>query len=217
MKTKQLLFALLLFMGTFVHTQLIAQHIVTRAYLGPTQTINNSIGTLVGYVSFTSFDNIPTNHKIVDVAVEIVWSKDNTGNCSPIISGQVEDQSHVGFILQGPTGGIRYLAASAATANSTTPATTASFAGTGYIIQDTIVFKDGATSLLPARMPRVLERDTVSPNNDALSFYTGKNPMGVWRVGGINDASSGGIPLCIHSYHIRLTTSTMNLTGIASN
>lgn len=198
-----LLFLMLPFWG---HAQLTNyQNTVTKCYTGFSPSISNSSGQLIGFVSFTATD-IPAGHRVSDVIVEIVWSKTNDGSC--VYNGpDAADQSHVGFLVQGPagTGGARFLATSTSTANSTIPATTSSFTGTGNIVFDTIVFKQGAPSLLPAQMP-VLGRDTVSPNNNPLSFYFGKDPVGLWRVGGIDDPPSTGPPLCIHSYCITLVT-----------
>ena len=198
-----LLFLLLPFWGNAQLTNY--QNTVTKCYTGFAPSINNSSGTLIGFVNFTTTD-IPVGHRVSDVIVEIVWSKTNDGSC--VYTGpDPADQSHVGFIIQGPTGtgGPRFLAASTVTGNSATPVTTSSFTGTGNVVLDTIVFKQSARSLLPATMP-IIGRDTVRPNNDPLSFYFGKDPVGLWRVGGIDDPPSTGPPLCIHSYCITLVT-----------
>ncbi|MGH1334500.1 MAG: gliding motility-associated C-terminal domain-containing protein [Aureispira sp.] len=181
------------------------QNTVTKCYTGFAPSINSSTGTLLGFVNFTPAD-IPAGHRVSDVIVEIVWSKTNDGSC--VYNGpDGADQSHVGFKLQGPTGtgGSRFLATSTVTANNVLPVSTASFTGIGNVVFDTIVFKQGAPSLLPAGMP-VLGRDTVSPNNELLSFYYGKDPIGLWRVGGVDDPPGTGPPLCIHSYCITLVT-----------
>lgn len=203
---------LFLFLMTFFESQAQQtgyQSTVKKCYSGYAPSINNSSGTLVGYIPFASTD-IPSGHRITDVIVEVVWSKSNDGTC--VYSGpDGADQSHVGFIIQGPagTGGARYLAASTVTANNTTPTTTSSFTGIGNVVFDTIVFRQSAPSLLPARMP-VLGRDTVQPNNASLSFYFGKNPLGIWRIGGVDDPPNTGPPLCIHSYCITLVTCEVN-------
>lgn len=198
----------------FISALIYAQNIITKSYLGPTRSINNSTGTFPGAVTFQQGIDFLANHKIVDVQVEIVWTKSDDGYCTPS-TGTAPDLSHVGFIMKGPDNITRYLAHSATTASSASVPTTASFAGSVDIISDTIVFKDRARSLLPATLPRRI--DTVSPNNDALSYYIGKSPLGIWRIGGIDDAPATGPALCIHSYLVQLTTSTMNVTGIATN
>ena len=177
------------------------QQTTTKCYTGATVSMGNTTGTLVGNVGFTTAD-IPLGHKIVDVVVEIVWTKSDNGFCTSI-TGVPADVGAVGFVLQGPFGSVRYLAAS----NLIGPyvGTSSSFMGLANIVQDTIVFKDGGNSLLPAGLP-TLGRDTVHPNLDALHFYCGNNPHGLWRVGGIDDAPSYGPQLCIHSYCITIVT-----------
>jgi gliding motility-associated-like protein len=177
------------------------QQVTTKCYIGPTLSMDNTTGTLVGNVGFTPAD-IPIGHKIVDVVVEIVWSKTDDGSCTSI-TGVPADLSHVGFVIQAPFGPTRYLAASALTGPFA--GTSSSFTGLGNVNRDTIVFRDGGNSLLPASLP-VLGRDTVRPNQDALQFYCGNNPHGSWSIGGIDDAPSLGPKLCIHSYCITMVT-----------
>jgi gliding motility-associated-like protein len=177
------------------------QQVTTKTYNGPTLSMDNTTGTLVGNVGFTPTD-IPIGHKIVDVIVEIVWSKTDDGSCTSI-TGVPADLSHVGFVIQGPFGPTRYLAASALTGPFA--GTSSSFTGSANIIKDTIVFRDGGNSLLPATLP-ALGRDTVRPNRDPLQFYCGRDPHGSWSIGGIDDAPSLGPKLCIHSYRITMVT-----------
>ncbi|CAA6799935.1 MAG: Proprotein convertase P-domain protein [uncultured Aureispira sp.] len=177
------------------------QQVTTECYAGPTVSMDNTTGTLVGNIRFTPAD-IPLRHKIVDVIIEIVWSKTDDGSCTPI-TGVAADLSHVGFAIQAPFGSTRYLAASALTGPFA--GTSSSFTGLQNVVRDTIVFRDGGNSLLPAGLP-VLGRDTVRPNQDQLSVYYGESPHGSWSIGGIDDAPSLGPKLCIHSYCITMVT-----------
>ena len=188
------------------------QTIVSKCYTGPTVNFNNTTGTLLPSVNFAPGVDIPLGHKIVDVTIEIVWSKTDDGSCTAI-TGQQTDLSHVGFQIAGPVGGTRYLA----TSNATGPfpisgPTTNSFAGTFAgattgVVQDTIVFKHGATPLVPPpTLPNYPTRDTVAPNGDPLDFYCGLDPYGNWTIGGIDDLPASGPQLCIHSYCVTLTT-----------
>jgi gliding motility-associated-like protein len=177
------------------------QRVTTKCYAGPTVSMDNTTGTLVGNVGFSPMD-IPLGHKIVEVIVEIVWSKTDDGSCTSI-TGVPADLSHVGFAIQAPFGPTRYLAASALTGPFA--GTSSSFTGLGNIVQDTIVFRDGSNSLTPASSP-VFGRDTVRPNQDPLRFYCGKNPHGSWSIGGIDDAPSSGPKLCVHSYCITIVS-----------
>lgn len=198
----RVLFCLLLLLhwGVSASAQLTNyQQISTKCYTSSTASMDNTTGTLVGNVGFTTAD-IPLGYKIVDVIVEIVWSKTDDGSCTSI-TGIPADASDVGFVIQAPFGPIRYLAASDLMGPFV--GTTSSFMGLNNTIQDTIVFQDGGNPMLPAGLP-VLGRDTVHPNPDALHFYCGNNPHGLWSVGGIDDAPSRGPKLCIHSYCITI-------------
>lgn len=177
------------------------QQVTTKCYGGPTVSMGNTTGTLVGNVGFTPAD-IPIGHKIVDILVEIVWSKTDDGSCTPI-TGVPADLSHVGFVIQAPFGPTRYLAASALTGPFA--GTSSSFTGAANVFQDTIIFRDNGNSLLPASAP-VFGRDTVRPNQDPLRFYCGEDPHGLWSIGGIDDAPTLGPQLCIHSYCITMVT-----------
>ncbi len=205
-RTYPFLFLLLLWSSHYLQAQQTNyQNVVTKCYNGLASPVNNSTGTLYGFTSFTAAD-IPPGHVVSDVIVEIVWSKTNDGSC--VYNGpDGADLSHVGFIIQGPagTGGVRTLAASTITGNNISPVTTSSFTGVQNVVYDTIVFRQGARSLLPASTP-VLGRDTVSPNNEPLSFYFGKNAIGLWRIGVIDDPPATGPPVCLHSYCVTLVT-----------
>lgn len=179
------------------------QNVVTKCYNGFSPPINGSFGSSIGFINFTSAD-VPTGHRISDIIVEVAWSYTNDGSCGPT-SANPTDLSRVGFGILGPVGTVRYLATSAITSGSGTIATTASFSGNGNIISDTIVFKQGAASLLPATLP-ILGRDTVTPNADPLGFYYGAAPLGTWRLIATNDAAPGNPSLCVHSYCITLIT-----------
>lgn len=179
------------------------QNVVTKCYNGFSPPINGSFGSSIGSINFTPSD-IPVGHRISDIVVEVVWSYTNDGSCGSATVNPT-DLSHVGFGILGPVGTVRYLATSANTSGSGTIATTASFSGNSNIISDTIVFKRGAASLLPATLP-YLGRDTVAPNADPLDFYHGKAPIGIWRLIAINDVAPGNPSLCIHSYCITLVT-----------
>lgn len=183
------------------------QQVTKKCYTGPTLSMDNTTGTLVGNVNFSSID-IPLGHKIVDVIVEIVWSKTDDGSCTAV-TGVPADLSHVGFVIQAPFGSTRYLATSALTGPFSAPVTSSSFTGISNVVRDTIVFRDATNSLLPAGLP-VPGRDTVQPNNNPLRFYCGANPHGSWSVGGIDDAPALGPQLCIHSYCITLVTCDAN-------
>jgi len=201
-----MLLLLMLFFLPFVSSAQLTnfQQVTKRCYTptGPTLDFFATPGSYLPPVSFTA-PGIPLGHKVVDVIVEVVWSKSSTGGCSPQV-GTV-DLSEVGFILRGPLGGNRFLAASAATGGLAAPVTTSSFAGSTEVLSDTIVFRDGYPSLLPATMP-IMGRDTVSPNNAPLSFYTGLAPHGNWRIAAIDDPTTSPVRLCIHSYCITLVT-----------
>lgn len=188
-----------------------SQLTTTKCYSGPTLSYNNTSGTLLPSVNFpagTGAGQIPTNHRVVDVIVEIVWSKTDDGSCTAITGG-VADLSHVGFQIKGPTSATRYLAASAATSGFPPVPTTRTFsgtfgAGTPGIVRDTIVFRDGHSSAIPVT-PSGL--DTIAPNNEALSFYCNRAPHGNWAIGAIDDLPGIGSPsLCIHSYCVTLIT-----------
>jgi gliding motility-associated-like protein len=197
-----LLCLLLLFFTQSAKAQLTNfQQVTSKCYVGPTVSMDNTTGTLVGNVGFSTTD-IPIGHKIVEVLVEIVWSKTDDGSCTSI-TGTPADLSHVGFAIQAPFGPTRYLAASALTGPFA--GTSSSFTGQANIVRDTIVFRDGANSLLPASLP-VFGRDTVRPNRDPLQFYCGRNPHGSWSIGGIDDAPTMGPKLCIHSYCITIVS-----------
>lgn len=198
-----ILFSLLFFLFTqSAKAQLTNfQQVTTKCYGGPTVSMGNATGRLVGNVGFTPAD-IPVGHKIVDVLVEIVWSKTDDGSCTSI-TGVPADLSHVGFVIQAPFGPTRYLAASALTGPFV--GTSSSFTGLANIIQDTIIFRDSGNPLLPAGLP-VPGRDTARPNRDLLRFYCGENPHGLWSIGGVDDAPSSGPQLCIHSYCITMVT-----------
>jgi len=207
-KKEGLFFLTSLFLWTFYSTSFAQlnnyQTVTTKCYTGPTISLDNTTGTMLSSVNFVAGVDIPLGHKVVDVIVEVVWSKTDIGSCIPPTNLPV-DLSHVGFLLRGPVGGNRYLAASGVTGLFASAVTTPSFAGATGVDKDTIVFRDGYPSLLPATMP-VLGRDTVAPNNDSLSYYWGIDPYGIWSLGGIDDLPSTGPSLCIYSYCITLVT-----------
>jgi hypothetical protein len=180
------------------------QNVVTKCYTGPALGFNNTAGTIVGNINFTAGTDIPAGHRLIDITVEVVWSKSTAGSCSDVEG--VIDLGEVGFKIQGPssTGGSRYLAASAATAGFSSPPTSASFSGSTNVLNDTTVFKHGFPSLLPATLP-VAGRDTVSPNGQELVFYLGCEPYGNWSLLAIDDAPAGP-NLCINHYCITLIT-----------
>ncbi|MFT5167229.1 MAG: hypothetical protein ACI8P3_002466 [Saprospiraceae bacterium] len=178
------------------------QNVVTKCYTGPALSVNNTMGTIVGNVNFASGIDIPVGHKVVDVIVEVVWSKSTVESCSDV-AGAI-DLGEVGFKIQGPTGGSRYLAASAATGGFASPPTSASFSGNTNVLNDTIVFRHEFPSLLPATLP-VAGRDTVSANSEELDFYWGYEPYGDWSLLAIDDAPVGP-NLCINQYCITLIT-----------
>ena len=179
------------------------QNAVTKCFSGASPTITNSQGTNIGSVTFGPGD-IPAGHRISEIVIEVVWSKTNDGSCGSA-SATPTDLSHVGFGILGPVGGVRYLATSAATSALGTVSTTSSFVGTSNILNDTIVFKAGASSLLPATLP-VPGRDTVRSNADPLDYYFGQNPLGTWRLIAIDDPPGPGPQLCVSSYCITLVT-----------
>jgi len=191
------------------------QVVATQCYTGPTQSFTNTTGTAVGNVTFpigAGANQIPAGHRIVDVIVEIVWSKSDLNSCTPP-TGQAADLSHVGFKLRKVGGPARYLAASAGTAGFTPTPTTSSFSGTfpgssNGVLFDTISFRDGYPSLLPSGLPAA-GNDTVQTNNDSLNFYCGLDPTsagGQWTIEAIDDAPGAGPALCIHSWCITLVT-----------
>jgi len=205
------LFLLLIFVVSSINSygQLTnSQTVARKCYTGPTQSFGNSLGTSAGSVNFVSGADIPAGHKVVDVIVEIEWSKTDDGSCTPT-TGSPVDLSHVGFTVRGPVGPTRVLAASANSGSLIIPTTTSSFNGATNVIRDTITFKDGYPSLLPAGLPNP-SRDTVRPNNQNLNFYTGLDPYGSWSVGAIDDPPIGGPQLCIHSWCITLVTCDFN-------
>lgn len=178
---------------------------------GLTNSSANTSGTALPTVNFpigTGAGQIPANHRIVEVIVEVVWSKN--GSCGAVAVSPI-NLEEVGFQITGPpgTGGsTRYLAASNGTGgftNSgfTTNTFTGTFPGTSSgIVNDTTVFRDGASSTIPV-IPTGM--DTIAPNNDSLNFYCNLPPHGNWSVGFIDDAP-GGPHLCVHSYCITLIT-----------
>ena len=193
------------------------QTTVTQCFNGLIPPMNNTTGTLAPAVNFTQGTGpgqIPPGHKVVDVIVEIVWSKTDDGSCSSI-TGTPADLEDVGFIIQGPpaTGPVRYLAVSDNTTglpiSGNAPITfTGTFPGAQPgVVQDTIVFRHGANPISPLpSTPNHPARDTVAPNGDPLNFYCGQDPYGTWAIGGIDDAPAAGPQLCIHSYCITLIT-----------
>lgn len=192
------------------------QSSVTKCYSGPTQSFDNTTGTLIGGVSFVSGVDIPANHLVIDVIIEVVWSKSDDGSCTAT-TGVPTDLSHVGFQIKGPGGAPQYLATSAGTGAFALPPTVSSFSGSANIVRDTIVFKDNYPSLLPAGLP-IVGRDTVAPNGSLLNAYVGQSPYGSWSVGAIDDAPSLGPQLCIHSYCVTLVTCEQNsLAAICKN
>ncbi len=189
------------------------QNTITKCYNGPTQSYGSTLGTAVGSINFASGTDIPIGHQVVEVVVEIVWSKTDDGSCTTT-TGLAPDLSQVGFFLKSPASGSRTIAASAVTGNFSAPVTTSSFVGNNNVIQDTIVFRQGFPSLLPAGIPNTA-RDTFGTNGTPLSFYTGQSPYGNWSVGAIDDAPLAGPLLCIHSYCITLVT--CDFTSLAAN
>lgn len=211
-----ILFAIVLFLlavGSLQAQTTNNQTVVTKCYSGPTVSFNNTSGSLLPPVNFVQGVDIPAGHKVVDVFVEVVWSKTDGGSCTPPTGG-VSDLSQIGFVFRGPTGGTRYLATSSATSNAPISGpTTNSFAGTFPgtslgVVRDTTVFSDGFTPLVPnPGLPNFPTRDTVAPNGDPLDFYCGQDPYGTWAVGAIDDLPGAGSPsLCVHSYCITLVT-----------
>ena len=78
------------------------QNTVTQCYSGPTQSFTNTTGSPVGALTFTTgtgANQAPPGHRIVDVIVEVVWSKSDLGSCTPP-TGTGADLSHVGFALR---------------------------------------------------------------------------------------------------------------------
>lgn len=203
-------YLLLILFTTLLHTHRISaqttnfQNTVTKCYTGPTQSYGNTLGTAVGSVNFASGIDIPPGHQIIDVVVEVVWSKTDDGSCTPT-TGLPVDLSHVGFFVKAPTSSPNTIAASDVTGPFASTPTTSSFGGSTNVIQDTIVFKHNFPSLLPAGVPSTA-RDTFSPNGSSLDFYYGQSPYGNWTVGAIDDAPAAGPQLCIHSYCITLVT-----------
>lgn len=168
-------------------------------------SFDNTPGTAVNPVTFTvgpGAGQIPVGHVIADVLVEIVWSKTDINSCVSA-TGTAANLGDVGFQINGPTGGSRFLAASNGTSGFA--GTTNTFVGVALsnVIVDTTVFRDGASSVIPFT-PTGL--DTIAPNNDPLSFYRGQSPAGNWSIGAIDDAPNSGPQLCIHSYCITLIT-----------
>jgi len=200
------------FLGSYSLDAQTANNQVTaqQCYTGPTVSFTNTIGSFLPVVNFpigTAANEIPAGYKVVDVIVEVNWSKTDDGTCTSTTI-VASDVSHVGFQIKDPPANgnaTRYLAASAGTAGFA--GTLPSFAGTfppatTGVVNNTTIFRDGYPSLLPATFP--VSGDTVSPNADALSFYCGENPHGDWKIGAIDDAPTAGPALCVHSYCITI-------------
>lgn len=192
------------------------QAVATVCYTGPTQSFTATAGTAVGTVNFTQGNGpnqIPVGHRIVDVIVEVVWSKSDQGSCTGT-TGQAADLSQVGFKLRKAGAPSLFLAASAGTAAFPAAGpTVASFSGsfpgnTTGILFDTISFRDGAPALLPASTPNTAN-DTFSTNNDPLSSLYGLDPTtfgGAWQLEAIDDAPGTGPALCVHSFCVTVVT-----------
>ena len=182
------------------------QTVVQKCYTGPTVSNGNTFQNLMPGVNFVSGVDIPPGHKLVDVFVEVVWSKTDDGSCTPI-TGDPPQLQEVGFVIKDPLNPVRYLAAS----NLVGPLLATSTVGTFFdttntnVVNDTTVFHDGAFSGFPM-VPVAPARDTIAPNNENLSFYCGQDPYGVWQLGLVDDAPGTGPQLCIHSYCITLVT-----------
>jgi len=180
------------------------QQTTVQCYTGPTVQFNNTIGTTLPALTFTTgagAGQIPVGHVVADVIVEVVWSKTSDGSCTGSVDPNPPEVEEVGFIIAGPIGGSRYLAASNLTSGFA--GTVPTFVGTTNVINNTTVFRDGGSSVLPVISSG---SDTLAPNNDPLSFYRGQPAAGNWSVGGIDDAPTSGSVLCIHSYCITLIT-----------
>ena len=126
---------------------LLAQSVTTKCFSGSTQSFDNTAGTLLPAINFTAGVDIPVGHTIVDVTVEIVWSRsDLNSRKSP--RGIDSNMEEIGFILSPLSGKTQYLATSSSTAGfPVSEPTTNSFAGIvpgaqDFILHDTIVFKD---------------------------------------------------------------------------
>ncbi len=211
---------MLLSCGGLVAQTTNSQSSATQCYTGPTISVNNAPGTAIGAVNFTTGvgpNQIPPGHRIVDVLVQVVWSKSDLNSCTPS-TGLPAELSHVGFRLRKAGAAAIYLATSAGTAafpasGSTVASFSGSFPGnTTGVLFDTITFRDGARSLLPASTPNTAS-DTFSTNNDPLAALNGLDPTtsgGLWQLEATDDAPTAGPSLCIHSYCITVVTCDPN-------
>jgi gliding motility-associated-like protein len=186
------------------------QTVVQKCYNGPTVSNGNTFGTLLPGVSFLSGVDIPAGHKVVDVIVEIVWSKTDDGSCTPA-TGTPPNLTEIGFQIKDPLAGPQYLAVSSAVAGVLPGALLPTFTdltGTNpNIISDVTVFTDAVNSTFPLD-PSDPANDTISSNGTAavLESYVGQDPYGLWQVGLVDDAPLAGPALCIESYCITLVT-----------
>lgn len=205
-----MVFALLLCIGQQEMLQAqtaLQQRVTQQCYTGPTRSFGSTTGTLMPSINFSvgnGAGQIPVNHVIADVIVEVVWSKTDDGSCTAS-SGQPSLLEQVGFQIFKSGTAVRYLAVSNGTSNLTFPPTTNTFAGNfppnaSGIVQNTIYFRDGGLNTFPYA-PQ--SGDTITPNNQRLDFYRGLAPQGNWQIGAVNDA---GPAICIHSYCITLIT-----------
>ena len=186
------------------------QTVVQKCYNGPTVSSANTLGTLLPGVNFVSGVDIPAGHKVVDVIVEIVWSKTDDGSCTPI-TGVPPDLTDVGFQIKDPFAAPQYLAVSDAVAGLLGGSLLPTFTDlTGFnpnVISDVTVFTDAVNSSFPLD-PTDSANDTISSNNSTavLDSYVGQDPYGTWQVGLVDDAPGTGPALCIESYCITLVT-----------
>ena len=186
------------------------QRITQQCFPGPVRSFTSTTGTLLPAVNFpvgTGAGQIPANHVVADIIVEIVWSKTDDGSCTPTTGG-VADLSQVGFQIFKPgLGAAQNLAYSNTTGGVfASPNTfTGTFpGGTRGIVEDTIYFRDGAPTNFPFTPS---SGDTVGSVNTNLSFFRGQPAAGDWQIGAVDDLPAAGSPaLCIHSYCITLIT-----------
>lgn len=210
-----LLFSVLIIINTS-NAQLFS---IKKCYTSPTLSYGNTVATTAGSVNFVSGVDIPAGQTVVDVVVEIVWSKTDDGSCGAI-TGIASDLSHIGFWLKGPLGGNRLLSPSAAVAPFF-GLSDAGFIGifpasSQGVVRDTIVFKDGYSSLSPAGLPNFPFRDTVAPSQ-SLGYYNNTSPYGTWSIAATDDPPLAGPKLCIHSYCITIRTCNYNTNAPLPN
>lgn len=193
--------------ASFAQTTLF-QQTLQKCSVGPTRNYDNSFGDVFETLTFNAGD-FPANHSIVEVIVEVNWSKTGDGSC--VGAAPTTNHEEVGFVLNAIGLGDRYIAASNLFKGFISPiATYSTFTGSNDVLNYTSVFRDNGFNVEAngSVIPSSGGIDTIRPNTGILDFYEGLSPVGTWQLKVIDDSPAFPTTssICVHSFCVTLVT-----------